>query len=85
MSKWCHTDGVPKQTRLTLRLDEELYTSLVQRAAQDHRSLNREIAYLLKQALFPAADADAYRDSRSSLLAMPRHTVRGIGRPPRGK
>jgi hypothetical protein len=72
-----------KQTRLTLRLDEDLYTSLVERATVDHRSLNREIAYLLRQALFPAVDADAYRSSRQSLLAMPRHTIRGLGRPPK--
>jgi hypothetical protein len=70
-------------TRLTLRLDNDLYASLVERAATDQRSLNREIAYLLQQALFPAVEADAYRASRQGLLSMPSHTVKPIGRPKR--
>jgi len=72
-----------KLTRLTLRLEEDLYAAVVERAAVDHRSLNREIAYLLRQSLFPPVDADAYRNERQLLLSMPRHTIKPLGRPPK--
>jgi hypothetical protein len=73
------------ETRVTVRLPADLGDALRQRAAADHRSLNRQIVFLLRQALFPPVDADAYRDSRRSLSSMPRYThPRPLGRRPRG-
>ena len=73
------------ETRITLRLPTELADFLRERAAAEHRSLNSEIVHLLRQVQSPAVDADAYRDSRRSLGAMPRYTLpRPFGRRPRG-
>jgi hypothetical protein len=66
---------MPRSIPLTLRLPEDLHAALVERAELDQRSLNRQIVFLLREALFPAADADAYRSSRQSLRHMPRHDV----------
>ena len=73
------------ETRVTVRLPADLADALRERATVDNRSLNRQIVFLLRQALFPAVDADAYRDSRRSLSSMPRYThPRPLGRRPRG-
>jgi plasmid stability protein len=72
-------------TRVTVRLPADLAEALRQRAAADERSLNRELVFLLRQALFPAVEADAYRDTRRTLSAMPRYTLpRLTNRKPRG-
>jgi hypothetical protein len=72
-------------TAFTVRLPADLADALRQRAAAEDRSLNREIIFLLRQALFPSVDADAYRDSRRSLSSMPRYNIpRPFGRRPRG-
>jgi hypothetical protein len=75
---------MPSDTRLTLRLPEALAAALRQRAAEDHRSLNSQIVFLLEQALHPTADADAFRDSRRGLAAMPRYTAPKPFTPHRG-
>jgi hypothetical protein len=74
---WCYGSVklMPNDARLTLRLSEPLAAALRQRAAEDHRSLNSQIVFLLEQALYPTADADAFRDSRRSLGSMPRSTA----------
>src|SRR5258708_31195509 len=72
-------------TRITVRLPADVADALRDRATVDHRSLNRQIVFLLRQALFPPVDADAYRDSRGSLSSMPRYThPRPLSRRPRG-
>jgi hypothetical protein len=72
--------------RVTVRLPADLADALRQRATADERSLNREIAFLLRQALFPTVDADAYRDTRRAISAMPRYTLpRPTNRRPRGE
>jgi hypothetical protein len=44
--------AMPKTTvSINLRLPVEVHRALVARAAQDHRSLNGEIIWLLQQAL----------------------------------
>ena len=74
-----------EETRLTLRLPNDLADFLRERAAANHRSLNSEIVHLLRDVQFPAVDADAYRGSRRTLGAMPRYTLpRPFGRRPRG-
>jgi hypothetical protein len=74
-----------EETRITVRLPADVADALRQRADADNRSLNRQIVFLLRQALFPPIDADAYRDSRRSLSSMPRYThPRPLGRRPRG-
>jgi hypothetical protein len=50
--------------RLTLRLPSELHELLVERANADHRSLNREIEFLLWQAF--QIDADAFAGARTA-------------------
>ncbi len=76
---------MPGDTRLTLRLPADLAAFLRHRASAEHRSLNSEIVHLLQQAQAPAVDADAYRDSRHTLGAMPRYTLpKPFGRRPRG-
>lgn len=73
-----------KSVPLTLRLPEDLHAALVDRAQRDARSLNRQIVFLLREALFPLADADAYRHTRQGLQQMPRYTMpRPIGEQPR--
>jgi len=73
------------ETRVTLRLPADLADFVRERAAAEHRSLNSEIVHLLRQAQSPAVDADAFRESRRSLGAMPRYTLpRPFGRRPRG-
>lgn len=56
-----------EDTRITVRLPDDLAEVLRERARADDRSLNREILFLLRQALFPPVDADAYRDRRGSI------------------
>ena len=74
-----------EETRITLRMPADLAAFLRERAAANHRSLNNEIVHLLREVQFPPVDADAYRDSRRSLGAMPRYTLpRPFGRRPRG-
>ena len=74
----------PAETRVTVRLPADLADALRERATVDNRSLNRQIVFLLRQALFPPVEADAYRDSRRSLSSMPRYThPRPLGRRPR--
>jgi hypothetical protein len=52
---------------LTVRLPDELGQALRERAKLDARSVNREIEFLLRQALYPSVDADAYRQTRQTL------------------
>ena len=66
---------MPKTVPLTLRLPQDLHSALVERAKLDARSLNGQIIFLLREALFPMVDADAYRHSRSTLREMPKHTL----------
>ena len=65
-------------TARTIRLPDDLDQALRERAKVDARSMNREIEYLLRQALFPSVDADAYRHARQTLSSMtlPRPTSR---------
>ena len=63
------------QVKATFRLPADLHAALKERAAADRRSLNQELAFLLGQVLFPAVDADAYRDERARLRSMPRYMV----------
>ncbi|HLZ28758.1 MAG TPA: Arc family DNA-binding protein [Chloroflexota bacterium] len=49
-------------TRLTLRLPPELHQLLLDRAAADHRSLNREIEFLLWQVF--QLNLDAFSNTR---------------------
>jgi hypothetical protein len=73
------------EARVTLRLPADLAEFLRQRAAAEHRSLNSEIVHLLRQVQSPSVDADAYRDTRSTLGSLPRYTLpRPFGRRPRG-
>ena len=65
---------MPRVIPLTVRLPEELHAALVERAQVDSRSLNGEIAFLLREALFPLVDADAYRHGRQGIRDMLRHT-----------
>lgn len=70
--------------RLTLRLPDDLHAALLARARVDDRSINREIVALLRQALFPSVDADAYRSSRTTLKNMPEYKLpRPMPRMPR--
>ena len=55
--------------RLTLRLPSELHKLLVESANADHRSLNREIEFLLWQAF--RIDADAFAGARSAVRPAP--------------
>lgn len=68
------------QTRITLRLPQRLAAALRQRAAEDRRSLNSEILFLLENAAYPIADADAYREARRTLSSMPRYTFKPLNR-----
>jgi hypothetical protein len=74
----------PAGTRITLRLPDDLAALVRERAAAEHRSLNKEIVFLLEQAMYTAVDADAYRDSRHQLASMPRYALpRPFNRRPR--
>jgi len=64
------------ETPFTIRLPTSLATALRERAAADHRSLNKEIIFLLEQVLSPSVDADAYADSRRKLNSLPRYRLR---------
>jgi hypothetical protein len=52
--------------RLTLRLPSELHQLLLERADADHRSLNREIEFLLWEAF--RVSADAFANTRNAIL-----------------
>jgi hypothetical protein len=60
---------------LTVRLPDDLGAALRERAKVDARSINREVEFLLRQALYPSIEADAYRASRQTLV-IPRTTAR---------
>jgi hypothetical protein len=60
---------------LTVRLPDELGAALRDRARVDARSINREVEFLLRQALYPSVEADAYSVSRQTLV-VPRTTER---------
>jgi hypothetical protein len=66
---------MPKGIPLTVRLPEDLHAALVEHAQLDARSLNSEIVFLLRDALFPTVDADAYRHTRSGLRNMPKYSL----------
>lgn len=69
---------------VTFRLPDDLHAALRERAQLDARSMNRELEFLLRQALFPPVEADAYRDRRRTLAALPRHQApEPTTRPPR--
>jgi hypothetical protein len=79
---WLHNDTtmnyngyMPKGIPLTVRLPEDLHAALVERAQLDARSLNGEIVFLLRESLFPLADADAYRHTRTGLRDTPKYTL----------
>ena len=81
---WCLVTETP-EIRVTLRLPPDLHAALQALARRDDRSLNRQIVALLRQAVMPPVDADAYRDSRRSLSSMPRYTFpKPTMRRPRG-
>jgi len=61
---------MPDSKRLTLRLAPELHQLLQERADADHRSLNREIEFLLWQAF--QVDADAFAGTRTTARRAPR-------------
>ncbi len=71
------------ETPFTIRLPEPLAAALRERAAADHRSLNKEIVFLLEQILNPLVDADAYAETRRALSSMPHHTLQPFTRPGR--
>jgi hypothetical protein len=74
-----------EDTRITVRLPADLAAALRERALVDNRSLNREIAFLLRQVLFPPVDADAYRDRRGQLGPLTTYKFpRPLGRRPKG-
>jgi hypothetical protein len=80
-----HSRNPSGDVRITLRLPADLHTALRDLARHDDRSLNREIVALLRQAAFPTAAADAYQDSRRSLLRLPRYSFpRPTNRRPKG-
>jgi hypothetical protein len=56
---------MPDAKRLTLRLPPDLHSLLSQRADADHRSLNREIEFLLWQVV--QVDADAFATTRNTV------------------
>ncbi len=60
---------MPNARRLTLRLPADLHRLLVERAAADHRSLNREIEAILWQAF--TVNADAFATQRSAFQTPP--------------
>ena len=77
---------MPKAIPLTVRLPQELHAALVERAQLDARSLNGELVFLLREALFPAVEADAYRHTRLTLPSLPHYTLpRPMAQPRRRK
>ena len=77
---------MPKAIPLTVRLPQELHAALVERAQLDARSLNGELVFLLREALFPTVDADAYRHTRPTLPRLPQYTLpRPMAQPRRRK
>jgi hypothetical protein len=77
---------MPDDTRITVRLPADLTEALRERARADDRSLNRQILFLLRQALFPPVDADAYSERRRSIGALTKYEFpRPINRRPRGE
>ncbi|MDQ6669421.1 MAG: toxin-antitoxin system HicB family antitoxin [Chloroflexota bacterium] len=66
---------MPKGIPLTLRLPQDLHAALVERAQLEGRSLNGQIVFLVRQALFPSVDADAYARSRGGVRAMPEYSL----------
>jgi hypothetical protein len=60
---------------VTFRLPDDLHAALRDRAKLDARSMNRELEFLLRQALFPTLEADAYRDRRHALQQLPTYTL----------
>jgi hypothetical protein len=76
---------MPEDIRITVRLPADLAEALRERARAEDRSLNREILFLLRQALFPPVEADAYRDSRRSIGSLKKYEFpRPLTRRPRG-
>jgi hypothetical protein len=74
-----------EDTRITVRLPADLADALRERARADDRSLNRQILFLLRQAMFPPVDADAYSDRRRSLGSLKKYEFpRPLNRRPRG-
>jgi hypothetical protein len=74
-----------EDTRITVRLPADLAEVLRERARADDRSLNRQILFLLRQALFPPVEADAYSDRRRSIGALKKYEFpRPTNRRPRG-
>jgi hypothetical protein len=63
------------ETRVTLRLPEDLATLLREQAAAARRSLNKQIVFLLEQATFSSVDADAYSQTRRTLAGLPRYSL----------
>ena len=66
------------ETPFTIRLPAPLAAALRERAEADHRSLNKEIAFLLEQILYAPVDADAYAEARGTLGSMPHHTLQPV-------
>ena len=71
--------------KITVRLPADLHSALVEQARLDERSLNSEIIYLLRQALWPTVNADAYQGARGALQPAPQQAFpRPAARKPRG-
>ncbi len=66
-----------KSVPLTLRLPDDLHAALVERARLDARSLNGEIIFLLREALFPVVEADAFQHTRQAVSRVPRYAAPG--------
>ena len=82
---WCIMVRMAEDTRITVRLPADLAEALRERARVDDRSLNRQILFLLRQAMFPPVDADAYRDRRGSIGSLKKYEFpRPLNRRPRG-
>ena len=62
---------MPSSVPLTVRLPEDLHAALVERAGLDARSLNGEMIFLLREALFPVVDADSFQYARQAVSRMP--------------
>ena len=60
---------MPDAKRLTLRLPPELHQLLLERANADHRSLNREIEFLLWQVF--QLNVDAFASTRFTVQPVP--------------
>jgi len=63
---------MPDAKRVTLRLPLELHQLLLERAAADHRSLNREIEFLLWQVF--QLNVDAFASTRFTVHPVPAAT-----------